>query len=96
MGDNEHNAESGKQWAPTGGKVMEIEFDRHLLSDIRRFAEEDGVNSLYQMIRNICWQYARDRKYGRHRGNTRRGAGDRRELSLYRKRVNFVDGEESK
>lgn len=96
MEDNEHNAESGKQWAPTGGKVMEIEFDRHLLSNIRRFAEEDGVNSLYQMIRNICWQYVRDRKYGHSRCNTRRGGYDRRELNLYRKSVNFVDGEESK
>ena len=78
---------SGRQWEPTGGKVMEIEFDRNILNDIGRFADEDGVNSLYQMIRNICWQYVQRRKYGRRRRNGYRGGDNRKELNLYRKRI---------
>lgn len=80
------NRENG--WTPTRGKVMQIEFDKRILSDIRRFAEEDGVNSLYQMIRNICWKYVQDRKNGGIEQADNGGKLDRM-LSLYRKKPNF-------
>lgn len=52
-------------WNPKGGSnviLKQIEFDKRVLNDLRDLAEEDGVKSVYQEIRNACYHYVQMRK----------------------------------
>lgn len=58
----EDEIEQGRQkWKPTRGIVINLEVEKRLLNSLGDIAEVDGVNSVYQMIRNALYSYVRYR-----------------------------------
>lgn len=49
------------KWKPTRGIVINLELEKRLLNSLGDIADADGVNSVYQMIRNALYSYVRYR-----------------------------------